>query len=119
MFSGLDTAYTNNTHMLEVAKNNFKRFSCVPIMERFNTTSHCLQRLGLFIGDGNKSFNVAGVLNKGEKPINDKYLSDLSRNEYLDALAVNRVDIEFYEWVSKYHEMLFFDDKPPFYTSVN
>ena len=128
IFSGLDKQYTNDTHMLETAKRNFQRFSCVPITERFHETSHCLKRLGLFLTNAaglGASFNVAGNMHKSltedtttrtalESPpsassLYNAFAADLSREEYLEALSVNKADVDFYEWVVKFHGSLFND----------
>jgi len=127
IFSGLDTHYTNDTHMLETAKRNFQRFSCVPIVEHFQETSHCLKRLGLFLTNPGPdvSFNVAGnktkrltapdttrVAMKSSSSASSSYnafAADLSHDQYLNALLVNKADMEFYEWVVNFHGNLFND----------
>lgn len=128
IFSGLDKQYTNDTHMLETAKRNFQLFSCVPITERFYETSHCLKRLGLFLTNAGlgASFNVAGNVHKSltedtttrtalESPpsassfLYNDFAADLSWDEYLEALSVNKADVDFYEWVVKFHGSLFND----------
>ena len=37
------------------------------------------------------------------------FAADLSREEYLEALSVNKADVDFYEWVVKFHGSLFND----------
>lgn len=121
IFSGLDTQYTNDTHMLETAKRNFQRFSCVPIVEHFQETSHCLKRLGLFLTNPGpeEAFNKDGHIEEKSRITSESSLSasssynayagDLSYEQYLNALLVNKADMEFYKWVVNFHGSLFND----------
>ena len=57
-FSGLDNRYTTDEDMLEKAKMNFLRFSCVVVVEYWDETVRCLERIGLHLKDS-KVFNIA------------------------------------------------------------
>ena len=116
MFSGYDIRYTTDEDMLETAKRNFLRFSCVPLVEYWDETVFCLANLGLHRNIGHHvAFNVANQITKVTelKPNNTTKTSTntkktshqnrtkhqfLSDNEYELIASRNQVDIQFYEW---------------------
>lgn len=99
MFSGLDTQYTTDEDMLARAKQNFHRFSCVLLQERWDDTSVCLRRLGMF-RLSKMQYNVNGGLDVDGNVKSDVDLSFLSKEDQERLWEMNRVDVEFYEWAS-------------------
>mmetsp|Transcript_18953 Transcript_18953/g.24388 ORF Transcript_18953/g.24388 Transcript_18953/m.24388 type:complete len:379 (-) Transcript_18953:205-1341(-) len=101
-FSGLDNRYTTDEDMLEKAKMNFLRFSCVVVVEYWDETVRCLERIGLHLKDS-KVFNIASNIkssNRTESHDSD-HSKELSQKELELVEAFNEVDIQFYEWVIK------------------
>eukprot|EP00550_Attheya_septentrionalis_P007161 CAMPEP_0198285632 /NCGR_PEP_ID=MMETSP1449-20131203/4874_1 /TAXON_ID=420275 /ORGANISM="Attheya septentrionalis, Strain CCMP2084" /LENGTH=364 /DNA_ID=CAMNT_0043983113 /DNA_START=156 /DNA_END=1247 /DNA_ORIENTATION=- len=98
-FSGLDNRYTTDEDMLEKAKMNFLRFSCVVVVEYWNETVRCLETIGLHLKDI-KLFNVAGDLQSINHTLSREtdYGKELSQEELALMKAFNEVDIQFYDW---------------------
>ena len=113
MFSGLDEykgAYPATRESLELAKQNFLRFSCVMLLEQdteisFANLAHkCLAtRLGLHL-KSEEHFNVHGKLNLaasneiGSNNRNDIDFEELTSEERTLLLDMNQLDLEFFEW---------------------
>jgi len=100
MFSGLDTVYTTDQDMLERAKRNFRRFSCVLLQEQWDETAVCLRKLGLFRIPKTR-YNVNGGLDgvgAGNSSSDTIVLSFVPKVDRDRLWEMNRVDIEFYEW---------------------
>jgi len=49
IFSGLDTNYTTDEDMLQMAKTNYLRMSCIVITEYWNETVTCLENIGFYL----------------------------------------------------------------------
>lgn len=109
MFAGHSTSEGPVTERtVEIAKNNFRRYSCVILQEQWGETQRCLStKLGLHLSS-NTGFNV-----NGEKPVERKvHMQDLVHSpedfsetllpEELKRLTVaNKFDLEFYEWAKE------------------
>jgi hypothetical protein len=93
-FSGLDNRYTTDEDMLEKAKMNFLRLSCVVIVEYWGETVSCLENIGLHL-KAKEVFNVVG------KKEGSNHHKELSQDELKLVESFNEVDIQFYEWVKK------------------
>lgn len=100
MFSGMERHYTNDADMLERAKRNWHRFSCVVLQEQWFQTSHCLgDRLGLYKHpDGAYNINGVKVLANASTTSNTGRTELLFKEDYQRLLSLNRVDLQFYEW---------------------
>jgi hypothetical protein len=107
MFSDMDyQTYTTDKDMLQKAKRNFWRFSCVFLQEAWDETVPCLpHKLGLHVQNPAK-FNILGrlsalgnntvVVPKSDERQSVLFAEDLSRLE-----ALNQVDLEFFEWAKE------------------
>lgn len=96
-FSGLDNRYTTDEDMLEKAKMNFLRLSCVVVVEYWDETVSCLENIGLHLKAA-KVFNIAGG---GANALEIDHRKELSEEEWKLVESYNEVDIQFYEWVKK------------------
>jgi len=98
MFSGMERNYTNDFDMLERAKRNWHRFSCVVLQEEWSRTEHCLgERLGLY-RHSKVMFNVNGNLTAGVLSSHVAHVELLQKEDYARLVSLNRADFEFYEW---------------------
>lgn len=104
MFSGMDKVWTTDEDMMQRAKKNFHRFSCVILQEEWDETSVCLRKLGLYRSP-EKQFNVAGRLSSSglngtsaTKLRKSNEFSLLRKQEQDILIEVNQLDLEFYEW---------------------
>ena len=59
IFSGLDTSYITDADMLQKAKTNYLRMSCIVITECWNETVTCLENIGFHLRN-NEAFDIAG-----------------------------------------------------------
>mmetsp|Transcript_33291 Transcript_33291/g.72025 ORF Transcript_33291/g.72025 Transcript_33291/m.72025 type:complete len:367 (+) Transcript_33291:248-1348(+) len=102
MFSGRDTNVPSPSRvMLEEAKANFLRFSCVVLQEQWDETVGCLSNIGLHLNVKGR-FNVDGRISAPLAPDNRKrnesYIEGFSSEEMDTLLRLNELDMEFYEW---------------------
>lgn len=94
---------------LELAKQNFRRYSCVILQEHWAETSHCLShKLGLHL-TSNEGYNVQGVLKQKmhKQAVDDRsgsmhtFSESLTNREYGRLLELNALDLEFYNWAKE------------------
>ena len=117
-FAGTDSNYTTDQDMMARAKQNFVRFSCVVLVDAYQITLPCLERLGLYLRDEIGAFNVDGKLNANiqgtsspnfsneTKSINSTKTDVLYNNlpeDKIDLLfELNLPDLDFYEWARRH-----------------
>merc|ERR1719223_1254577 len=90
--------------MLEMAKNNIKRFSCISLIEDWDVTTKCLRRLGMFRKlDG--QYNIGGQLVVAPKPRTgptESLLAAFSEEQLEMFTRLNEYDGRFYAWAREY-----------------
>eukprot|EP00546_Thalassionema_frauenfeldii_P011395 CAMPEP_0178920120 /NCGR_PEP_ID=MMETSP0786-20121207/14827_1 /TAXON_ID=186022 /ORGANISM="Thalassionema frauenfeldii, Strain CCMP 1798" /LENGTH=91 /DNA_ID=CAMNT_0020594149 /DNA_START=834 /DNA_END=1109 /DNA_ORIENTATION=+ len=83
-------------------------------MEQFDSTSQCLDGLGLFLRDNTVIYDVVGDVKdtdaKSHLTTTKHASTDLSSDEIRVATSLNEVDIRFYEWAIKIHGIFFSKD---------
>lgn len=99
-------------HTLELAKQNFLRYSCVILQEQWKDTSSCMSsKLGLHLSSDSE-FNVEGHLRSEAKAGESSavrtdqhsdatFLKSLTPEEYKQLVELNALDLEFYEWAKE------------------
>jgi len=106
--NGVEYPVTRKT--LERAKEHFRRYSCVVLLEHWTETSHCLAtKLGLHL-TSQEGYNVQGSIkekvqhkgallsNQTKKASLDTFSESLTNDEYGRLLELNTLDLEFYNW---------------------
>ena len=108
-FSGHENNFTTPGETLDLAKTNFKRYSCVVLQESWDSTDSCLgEKLGLY-----QKYPKGHAFLKEERKklskdqgvtIDDSVerLQNWLGSEMYDRLVrLNQADLEFYEWAKK------------------
>ena len=94
---------------LDIAKQNFRRYSCVILQELWAETSQCLShKLGLHL-TSNEGYNVQGGMHQKmhEQAVADRsgsmhtFSESLTNTEYGRLLELNALDLEFYNWAKE------------------
>lgn len=110
-FSGYRTGVngTVTREMLEAAKRNYLRYSCVLIQEAWDITMPCLlHRLGMplsFSGGFNQGGNIKAREDTNNTEVlhqNETFTETFSQAELSRLYDLNSLDIEFYEWAKEH-----------------